>query len=137
MAEQASAKPMWEYTEAVLIGGNHLASALVTLGMDPSAWRSGEYYDVLREFGQPAADIWVAWRAIAEWHSRIPLRARRQFVYDKEVPARLWGCPDCGTGNLWDSLECVNCRLIQPPDRERWERQAPRLEHDASNWEPK
>lgn len=40
---------------------------------------------------------------------------------DTDVIPRRWKCPDCGMPNKWDALECVRCRLIQPPDRERWE----------------
>lgn len=52
----------------VLIGGNHLANLLAiakcTAGIDE------EYDDVLHDYGQPVADVWVAWKAImalANW----------------------------------------------------------------------
>jgi len=47
----------------VLIGGNHLASALIGTA-DPAQYRNAGYYDVLEKHGQPYADMFVAWKAI-------------------------------------------------------------------------
>jgi len=47
----------------VLIGGNHLASALLGIA-DPAPYRNADYYTVLEKHGQPYADMWVAWKAI-------------------------------------------------------------------------
>lgn len=49
----------------VLIGGNHLASSLLQTD-DPAKYRKSDYYNVLRKFDQPFADMWVAWKAIME-----------------------------------------------------------------------
>ncbi len=53
--------------ERILIGGNHLASALLTAGMNPPDWRTSTYDAVLERFALPTADIWVAWKAIMDW----------------------------------------------------------------------
>lgn len=42
-------------------------------------------------------------------------------LVERATPTRRWRCPDCGIPNLWEALECVRCRLISPPDKERWE----------------
>lgn len=34
---------------------------------------------------------------------------------------RRWRCGDCGLPNTWEALECQRCRMISPPDKERWE----------------
>ncbi len=55
--------------EKILIGGNHLASALSTYGIYPPMHTS---YDlVLEGFGQPTADMWVAWRAIMDLSEKL------------------------------------------------------------------
>lgn len=48
--------------ESILIGGNHLASALVGLGCMPD--KLADYFSVLRVHGQPCADMWACWKAI-------------------------------------------------------------------------
>ena len=50
-----------EAVEPVLIGGNHLASALWGI-TDPLS--ISNYDDALHKHGQPYADMWVAWKAI-------------------------------------------------------------------------
>lgn len=65
-------RPSWEYIDAVMVGGNHLADVLMRLGVDVVSWRRGEYEDVRREHGQTAADVWVAWRAIMDWREQRP-----------------------------------------------------------------
>ena len=47
----------------MLIGGNHLANALIALRVMPSDYRYANYDDVLGACGQPATDMWVAWKA--------------------------------------------------------------------------
>lgn len=48
----------------VLIGGNHLANALISLNCMPD--KQVDYDSVLVKFGQPCADIWVCWKAIMD-----------------------------------------------------------------------
>lgn len=50
--------------DAIIMGGNHLASSLIAANCFPSEQRS--YDQVLRDFGQPCADMWVAWKAIVD-----------------------------------------------------------------------
>jgi len=46
----------------VLVAGNHLATLLATAKCDADA--EEKYDDVLHDYGQPVADVWVAWAAI-------------------------------------------------------------------------
>lgn len=46
----------------VLTGGNHLASAMIGEGFHPITCHS--YAEALEDWGQPLADMWVAWRSI-------------------------------------------------------------------------
>jgi hypothetical protein len=48
---------------AILIGGNHLASAIMAV-RDPATLVT--YDEALAKVGQPFADLWVAWRAIID-----------------------------------------------------------------------
>ncbi len=50
----------------VLIGGNHLANALIGLGYVPNIKEdiALEYRDILALHGELVADIWVCWKAI-------------------------------------------------------------------------
>ena len=66
-----STKMFYEYEQDVLIGGNHLASSLIAAGLDPGDERTSTYESVLERFGQPAADMWVAWKAIMEWRDTV------------------------------------------------------------------
>ena len=50
---------------AVLVGGNHLANALLSTE-DPAKYRHAEYNQVLEAHGQPYADMWAAWKAIMD-----------------------------------------------------------------------
>ncbi len=50
--------------KAILIGGNHLAAALIAHKINPEAWIS--YDEIRMGCGQPWADIWVAWKAIMD-----------------------------------------------------------------------
>jgi len=50
--------------ERILVGGNHLATALLSQGITPSSWIS--YDEILKGCGQPWADIWCAWKAIMD-----------------------------------------------------------------------
>lgn len=54
----------------VLIGGNHLASALIGIA-DPAQYRRSDYYTVLGKHGQPYADMWVAWKAIMNFRDHL------------------------------------------------------------------
>lgn len=47
-----------------MIGGNHLASVLLGMGIDPPT--QDTYEQVQKDHGQLAADIWVAWKAIMD-----------------------------------------------------------------------
>jgi hypothetical protein len=49
--------------KAILIGGNHLASAIMAV-RDPATLTT--YDEALAKVGQPFADLWVAWRAIMD-----------------------------------------------------------------------
>jgi len=49
------------------IGGNHLASAMLSEGIYPAAERHTSYDDFLERYGQPWADIFIAWKAIMDW----------------------------------------------------------------------
>lgn len=60
-----------EAEAGVLIGGNHLATALYGLGMIPSDWRVSTYDEVLERFGQPTTDIWACWKAIMDWRDSL------------------------------------------------------------------
>jgi hypothetical protein len=58
--------------DAVMIGGNHLASALIGY-VSQAPWhdalaklRDWTYGAILERFGQPVADMWVAWKAIMD-----------------------------------------------------------------------
>lgn len=64
MTFEAQLRPAVEakLTDDILIGGNHLASALIGYKCFPDL--QGSYDTVLATFGQPCADMWVAWRAI-------------------------------------------------------------------------
>jgi hypothetical protein len=53
--------------QRVLIGGNHLANALLGAGMDPPQWRQRTFSEVSAQFGEQVADIWACWRAIMDW----------------------------------------------------------------------
>lgn len=66
VAHQEAAKPAAEgaLEKNVLIGGNHLASALMFIA-DPL--RVGNYDEALELHGQPYADMWIAWKRIMEW----------------------------------------------------------------------
>jgi hypothetical protein len=60
----------------ILVGGNHLASALLAFGCSPADQKN--YDSVLAASGQPAADMWIAWRAImdlSEWYERPTTKA--------------------------------------------------------------
>lgn len=46
----------------VLMGGNHLANALLSHGIDPLA--VGNYDNALHTYAELWADIWVCWRKI-------------------------------------------------------------------------
>jgi hypothetical protein len=50
--------------DAVLIGGNHLASSMSSFGCMPNEQR--DYDQVLHGYGLLCADMWVAWRAIMD-----------------------------------------------------------------------
>lgn len=69
--ERTQAVPISEEAlKAVGIGGNHLASALINAGCHPSQCRAWSYDAVLERWGQPVADMWVAWKAIMDLHDR-------------------------------------------------------------------
>lgn len=55
----------------VMIGGNHLANALLSLKIDPAALRKSTFDAVLETHGQPAADMWVAWKALMDWRDAV------------------------------------------------------------------
>ena len=57
----------YDYDEAVLIGGNHLANAMLSFGLDPATLRGSNYESVHCQYGMLTADIWAAWHAIMEW----------------------------------------------------------------------
>ena len=57
--------------ERILIGGNHLASALLAKGIFPASERKTSYDEFLRRYGQPWADIFVAWKAIMDVRDKI------------------------------------------------------------------
>lgn len=48
----------------LIIGGNHLASALIEHGIHPTDWVN--YDQIIERFGQPWADIWIAWKGIMD-----------------------------------------------------------------------
>lgn len=50
--------------DAILTGGNHLANSLITANCWPDKQR--DYWQVLDDFGQPCADMWIAWKAIMD-----------------------------------------------------------------------
>ena len=50
--------------ERLFIGGNHLASSLLSYGCHPAEQTS--YDQVLGQHGLLCADMWVAWRAIMD-----------------------------------------------------------------------
>lgn len=50
--------------DAILTGGNHLASSLINAGCFPAEQQN--YEQVLKDFRQPCADMWVAWKAIMD-----------------------------------------------------------------------
>lgn len=58
----------------ILTGGNHLASSLIHAGCFPDEQRS--YDQVLADFGQPCADMWIAWKAIID--ARAELRQEKR-----------------------------------------------------------
>ena len=49
---------------AVLIGGNHLASLLLTLGITPTDFTTPQ--DVQAKYGPQPTDVWIAWKAIRD-----------------------------------------------------------------------
>lgn len=50
-----------------MIGGNHLANALIGIvGGNLPEYRGTSFEIMLHRFGQPAADMWVAWKAIMD-----------------------------------------------------------------------
>lgn len=49
---------------AIFVGGNHLANSLIHAKCFPAEQRS--YEQVLTDFGQPCADMWVCWKAIMD-----------------------------------------------------------------------
>lgn len=53
-----------ESYERVLIGGNHLASGLISCGCWPNEQR--DYAQVLQEHGFLCADMWIAWKAVMD-----------------------------------------------------------------------
>ena len=57
----------------VLVGGNHLASALNAIS-DPL--RIADYDDALHKHGQPYADMWAAWQAIGELAAALQLSTK-------------------------------------------------------------
>ncbi len=65
-ARRSAPLPLTDALKAVGIGGNHLASALITAGCHPSQCREWSYDAVLERWGQPIADMWVAWKAIMD-----------------------------------------------------------------------
>jgi hypothetical protein len=54
--------PLRNAIDQVLIAGNHLASALIVENCHPNEQKS--YDQVLEDYGQPCADMWLAWQAI-------------------------------------------------------------------------
>lgn len=50
--------------EDILIGANHLASSLLAAKCYPDL--QADYHSVLSTFGQPCADMWIAWKAIMD-----------------------------------------------------------------------
>lgn len=50
--------------ERLFIGGNHLASSLLSYGCSPA--EQTDYDQVLHQHGILCADMWVAWRAIMD-----------------------------------------------------------------------
>jgi hypothetical protein len=58
-----------EIGNAVLIGGNHLASQLIGHGCMPNNY--SDYSQVLESCGQPAADIWAGWNSIMQFREAI------------------------------------------------------------------
>lgn len=61
----------------VMIGGNHLASALIgMIGGNLPDFRHANYDEILGRFGQPAADMWVAWKAIMDLRDGIDADAQ-------------------------------------------------------------
>ncbi len=64
MGDEASEKPLAEYENDVFLSGNHLAAALLQLGVEPDrtfGWTLSEFTET---YGHFKADIWIAWRAI-------------------------------------------------------------------------
>ena len=57
--------------DAVLIGGNHLASSLLNAGIDPVQHWDRSYHAIAACYGQPIADMFVAWRAIINLRNAI------------------------------------------------------------------
>ena len=56
-----------EAADAILIGGNHLASALVSLKCFPSEQQN--YEQVFEDFGQPCADMYEAWKRMMAYRN--------------------------------------------------------------------
>lgn len=54
---------------AILTGGNHLASSLVAAKCFPD--EQHDYWQVLSDFGQPCADMWICWKAIMDARSEL------------------------------------------------------------------
>ena len=50
--------------KSILIGGNHLANQLIAHGCMPSGQK--DYHQVLQDFGELCADMWICWKAIMD-----------------------------------------------------------------------
>ena len=58
---------------AVFVGGNHLANSLIAAKCFPAEQLS--YEQVLKDFGQLCADMWIGWKAIMDVR-----RSEQRFV---------------------------------------------------------
>ncbi len=88
--------PDVEGWQQVMIGGNHLASALIGIvGGNLPDYRESTFAVMREKFGESAADMWVAWKAIMDYRDTPLLdgeaRVRRAFEERDRLRAALVG----------------------------------------------
>lgn len=86
------------------IAGNHLASVLLSEGIYPGSERHTSYDDFLKRYGQPWADIFIAWKAIMDW--RDGLSANLQQDEPSRIPRTSADCRtvfeyECKTNDVY------------------------------------